>query len=123
MSALDEQTFAAELRAAWFARREVKLDMCERSAVPMIVGHVEYVSPTDANAMVNGWMVTVGDVVAIGEPTHADHDAYAHRMLVMRRVASCDFCQGTGTVVNARSWISADAPATAACPRCGGLEA
>lgn len=118
MTVAIEQVIARTLRAAWANRRVVKVRLAERCAVPLIVGKVSSVSVTGVTATVDGWEITIADVLEIGKPLIQDTETYAQVMHDLRAETSCSFCEGR-PVRNAAGWIAAEQPEFVPCPRCG----
>jgi hypothetical protein len=74
--ALNEQSTAWDLRAAWGTRHAVRLTMSDRCMVGTIVGRVKRVSVTGAFAVIDGWHIPCDEVRGIGKPTINDHEVY-----------------------------------------------
>jgi hypothetical protein len=72
------------LREAWLSRKMIRLTLTERCVIPTIVGRVTHVSVTSAHVVVDGWMVPVEQIRALGRPTAEDIGAYASQMHDLR---------------------------------------
>jgi hypothetical protein len=66
-----------ELRAAWAAGRRVVLTLTDRCVTERVEGIVEHVAVTGAFAIVDGWHVPLGDVLAVHRPHHTQRKAAA----------------------------------------------